>query len=337
MAKRRKAAPSGRRKASVRRRRASAPTTAFPGPPVPRSRAVWLDGPVPKGYWNRLENRRLYMRWLGRKLGFRKIEDWYRITTDAFKQHSGETLLNNYWGGSAVEAVKKCFPGYDWKEWLFVVAPIRFWHDRRNHRRYMKWLGQQLGIQRPSDWYGVTNRDFNEHKGGALLLHYDSTVSQAIMSYLPRYDWKEWLFDKTPKGFWETRANRKRYVTWLGKELRFRRMNDWYAVTGEDFDNNHGKELLRFYGASPVEVLKDCFPGHTWNEWIFARVPRGFWDKRANRRRYVRWLGRKLRIRKPEDWHKVRRQDFLDNYGGGLLVTRGSHFDVLKECVLEFR
>jgi len=75
MAKRIKAAPSGRRKASARRRRSNLSKRTFPGLPVPRSRAIWLDGPVPKGYWNRLKNRRLYMRWLGRKLRIRKPED----------------------------------------------------------------------------------------------------------------------------------------------------------------------------------------------------------------------------------------------------------------------
>jgi hypothetical protein len=33
------------------------------------------------------------------------------------------------------------------------------------------------------------------------MLRYDGTVSLAIMSHLPNYDWKEWLFDWTPKGF----------------------------------------------------------------------------------------------------------------------------------------
>jgi hypothetical protein len=314
------------------RRRGS---TKKKAPPVRRREAVWVDGPVPTGYWQRPENRRRYLRWLGHKLGFREPEDWYQISTDDFKDNYGGGLLQQYWNGCAIDAVKECFPRHDWKDWLFSIAPRRYWQDPKNHRQYMKWLGQQLGIRRPSDWYRVTNQDFKDHKGGALLLHYDCTVSAAIMSYLPNYDWKPWMFDKTPKGFWDERANRRRYMDWLGKQLGFKQINDWYSVTGEDFNANYGNQCLKLYGGSPITALEDCFPRYTWNEWMFARVPVGFWRKRQNRKRYIRWLGKELKFRKPEDWYNVRRHHFLENYGGGLLARYRSHFDLLKECVPE--
>ena len=302
-------------------------------PPVQSHEAIWLEGPVPSRYWDHLENRRLYVRWLGQKLGFRKWEDWYRISSLDFKRNSGGGLLQQHWNSSAIGAVKECFPDYDWKDWLFTRKPRRFWQDPRNHRRYMKWLGQELGIRRPSDWYGVANQDFTRNKGGGFLIHYDSTVSAAIMSCLPNYDWKEWMFDRTPKGFWQKRTNRRRYMIWLGKTLGFKRMSDWYSVTGGDFHANFGNQCLRFYGRSPIAAMRDCFPRYTWNEWMFTRVPIGFWNKLENRKRYVRWLGKKLKLKRRREWYKVRRQDFLENYGGGLLVTYGSHFDVLKECI----
>jgi hypothetical protein len=304
-------------------------------PPEQCYEAIWLDGPVPSGYWDHLENRRLYVRWLGQKIGFRKQEDWYRISTDDFKRNSGGGLLESHWNSSAIGAVKECFPDYDWKDWLFRCAPRHFWQDTRNHRRYMKWLGQELGIRRPSDWYGVTNQDFNDNKGGAFLLHYDSTVSTAIMSYLPNYDWKEWMFSRTPKGFWRKRMNRKRYMIWLGKRLGFKHIRDWYSVTGDNFDANYGNQLLKLHDGSPIVAVRDCFPRYTWNEWMFARVSVGFWNKLENRNRYIQWLGRKLKFKEPRDWHKIRGHDFRANYGGGLLARYHSCFDLLKECIPE--
>jgi hypothetical protein len=288
---------------------------------------------VPSGYCSHLKNRRLYVRWLGQRLGFRKPEDWYRITTDDFKHNYGAGLLQQHRSSSAIGAVKETFPRYDWKDWLFAITPRPYWKDPRNHRQYMKWLGQQLGIRHPSDWYRVTNQDFKDHKGGAFLINYDSTVSAAIMTYLPNYDWKEWMFDKTPKGFWHKKANRKRYMTWLGKKLRFKRMNDWYGVTGDDFKANYGNQFLKIYGGSPVAALRECFPGHAWNDWMFARVPAGFWDKLQNRKRYIRWLGKKLKLKRPTDWYKVRRHHFLTNYGGGLLARYESYFELVRECI----
>jgi len=295
--------------------------------------AIWLEGRVPNGYWDRLEHRLLYMRWLGQQLGFRKREDWYRITTNDFKRNSGNTLLRYFWHDSAICAVKECFPDYEWKDWLFAIAPRHYWKAPENHRHYMDWLGQQLGIRCPADWYRVTVQDFKDHKGEAFLIHYDSAVSLAVMNYLPDYDWKEWKFSKAPNAFWQEKKNRKRYVLWLGQELGFKKTSDWYAVTADDFNSNYGKYCLTLYGGSPVAVLRDCFPRYTWHEWMFIRVPCGFWDSLENRRRYMRWLAKKLKFRKPEDWSKVRIRDFLDNYGSSLLGRYRSYHDLMKECV----
>ncbi len=309
----------------------------FGGPPVSQLQAIWLDGHVPKGYWDSLEHQRLYVRWLGQKLGFCKPEDWYRLTTEHFKRNHGGGLLALRFRDSAVAAVKQCFPDCDWKEWLFGMTPLRFWKDPKNHRRYMQWLGRQLGIRRPSDWYRVSNQDFKDHKGGAFMLHYDSTVSLAIMRNFPNYDWKEWMFDKTPKGFWHKKKNRKQYMAWLGQKLGFKSIDDWYSLTGNDFYANYGNQLLKFYHGSPAAAVRDCLPRSAWNEWMFARVPVGFWDDPANRKRYLRWLAKKLKFRRPKDWVRVRQHNFLENCGGGLLVRYHSHVKLVKEYVPGFK
>jgi hypothetical protein len=301
-------------------------------PPVPRDEAIWLDGRVPNGYWDQPAHRRRYLRWLGQQLGVRHRQDWYQITTDDFKKHAGGGLLH-HWSDSAIRAVQDIYRDYDWKEWMFQTAPRRFWHDVRNHRLFMEWLEKRLGIREPSDWYRVTNQDFREHGGGAFLLHYDSTVSAAIMSYLPDYDWKEWMFEKTPKGFWEQRKNRRRYLEWLGEKLGYQSWDDWHAVTTSDFTDNYGNQFLKRCGGSPVAALRDGFPRRTWHEWKFARVPAGFWEDLDNCKRYVRWLAKRLKIRRLQDWQRVRRRDVLENYGGGLLAMYRSHWELLAKCV----
>jgi len=301
-------------------------------PWVERHEAIWLDGRVPHGYWDQPNNRRRFVRWLGQQLGIQSRHDWYHISTDDFKKNAGGGLLH-HWRDSAISAVEDTYRDFDWKEWLFKVAPRRYWHDRRNHRTYMQWFGERLGIREPSDWYHVTNQDFRDHGGGAFLLCYDSTVSAAIKAYLPDYDWKEWMFDKTPKGFWDQRKNRRRYMLWLGNELGLKTREAWYALTTDDFKSNYGNQLLKRYGGSPVAALRDCFPRHTWHEWKFARVPAGFWSNLDNRRRYICWLGRKLKLKTLRDWRTVRRHDFVANCGGGLLFLYKSHWDVLTQCI----
>jgi len=298
---------------------------------VRRSEAPWLDGPVPAGFWQYSENRRLYLIWLGQRLGYRKLNDYYRIGTRDFKEHRGSGVLLHCWGSSSVKAVMETFPEHDWKEWLFVSCPRSFWDNPRNHKRYMQWLAEKCGVTKPEDWYRITNQDFRRNKGGAFLLHYDSTISRAVKAYLPRYRWKEWLFDKTPKGFWNDRSNRIRYMKWLGKQLGYRKLEDWYGITREDFEGNSGNQLIKFYKGAPSAAVQDCFPDHDWQEWRFARVPIGFWQKKANRERYLQWLARRLKIRRPADWERVRRADLKNNHGGGLLAMYPSVDALLKD------
>jgi hypothetical protein len=293
---------------------------------------VWLFGRVPRGFWREEANRRNYLLWLAHKLRFRRMEDFYRITHEDLKRHCGQGLAQSIWRASAVVGVLECFPEYDWKEWLFACAPRKFWLDKANHRRYMDWLGQQLGCRRPEDWYRVTTRDFQRHKGGSFLLHYHSSVSEAVMSYLPDFPWKEWMFVSAPNAFWALRKNRRRYLLWLGEQLGYGDWTDWYSLKGDDFRRNFGGECLKYYG-SPAAAVKDLFPEHPWCEWKFARVPRAFWRRVENRRRYTHWLGETLGLRRPTDWRRVRARDFKANCGGGLLVVSlRTYRDLVREC-----
>jgi len=67
--------------------------------------------------------------------------------------------------------------------------------------------------------------------------------------------------------------------------------------------------------------------------WTSGRVPNGFWDTKANRHAYLRWLGNRLGYRDPRDWYRIRREDFLVNYGAGLLA--GWYGDSPSAAVVE--
>jgi hypothetical protein len=298
-----------------------------------RRQPPWLQPPVPVGFWDSISNRRWYVRWLGRQLGYRNRTDWYYVKTDDFKRNGGGSPLTSQWKDSAIVAVMEAFPDYEWKEWLFEIAPRSFWRERVNRHRYLQWLGERLGYRTPSDWYQVTNQDFEDHKGRGCLVYYNSTVSAAVMDFLPHYDWKEWLFSRTPKDFWRVRKNRVRYIVWLAARLEYKRPRDWYQVTADAFIENCGRELLRLFGQSPMAVVMDAYPRTRWHEWMFARVPAGFWEDPKNRLRYVEWLGTKLRIRRREDWARVGRIDICENYGGALLLRYHSYTELLDECV----
>lgn len=294
----------------------------------------WLTPPVPAGYWDDIRNRRRYLRWLGARLGFTKPRDWLRLSTNDLKRNqAGGAMVR--WNHSAVAAVKELYPELEWHEWLFETAPSRFWKDRRNHRRYLDWLAKQLDIRRHEDWYRVTNADFANHAGGAFLLEYASTVSRALITCFPENDLKEWLFDTCPRDFWRSRANRRRYLRWLAEQLGYRRPSDWYGLTYEILKQHHGQGLARSFSDSMMAIVTELYPRRVWHEWLFARVPDGFWKKPKNRRAYLDWLGKKLRFRCPEDWHRLRNWHLKRNGGGAIWTAVDSLQTLLAEYLPE--
>lgn len=297
---------------------------------------VWVFGAVPTRFWHEPENRRKYLLWLGHRLRFRRMCDWYRLTYEDIANNHGAGVVCFWWRSSPVYAVKECFPEYDWEEWQFVQVPRTFWRGAKNRRRYMTWLGQRLGFSRVTDWYQVTTENFQQHRGGALLLEYNSSVSATVKACFPGYDWKEWMFNRLPQGFWDDLQNCRRYMQWLGRRLHYQQLDDWYRVKASDFIKNYGRPLLRHYRDSVAATVIAVVPRSQWCEWMFTRVPPRFWDDVENRRRYVQWLGRRLGYREMADWAQVSRKDFKDHFGGWLIMKYRSCWDLLEECFPQF-
>ena len=95
-------------------------------------------------------------------------------------------------------------------------------------------------------------------------------------------------FSRLPDGFWDSLANRRSYLDWLGERLGFRCLDDWYEVTVYDFLRNKGIGLIHRCRVSPAAAVMASIPQRKWCEWKFTRVPPGFWEVAENRHRYLR-------------------------------------------------
>ncbi len=276
----------------------------------------WLDKRVPQGFWDDLENHRRYITWLGQKLKITKLDDWYCVTTRDFQKNRGYSLINQYGGSSHV--ITKLFPSHDWKPWMFRTAPSGFWLERENRVDYLRWLGEQLGFEKPEDWYAIQITDFNEHYGGSFLLR--GKMSSLVKELYPKFQWQDWKFCTTPIDFWQKRENRKRYVQWLGKKLGKRHPEDWLDVSYADFFENHGSGILKMFQNEPMAILQEHFPKSIWQPWDFLnRELNKFWHVKKNRIAYMKWLGKKLNFKTLDDWYKVSKEDFKKNRGISLL------------------
>jgi hypothetical protein len=278
----------------------------------------WRFSQVSARFWAVGAHRQRYLDWLGRQLGFRRIEDWYQISERDFTQWYGWGLLAHF-GGSPIAILKDYRADYQWLEWHFRHVPLSFWHKRANRRRYLLWLGQQLGFQDREDWYQLSKQHLLERHGSRLLAQFGSSPCAIVQDAWPQYRWLEWRFRQVRQGFWDDPANRHRYMGWLGKQLGFRRLEDWYQLSKQPMTEYYGGGLLAQFSDSPSAVLKDYRSDYEWKEWLFSRPPQGFWTQSDNRRRYLDWLGQQLGFQRPEDWSRLRYVEVTTHRGYGLL------------------
>ena len=281
----------------------------------------WKFKYVTKSFWESKRNQRDYMRWLEQELGYKRPEDWYRVSHKAVLERHGKMLLSKV---GLHNALADLYPEFEWHIWKFNSVPNNYWRSEKNVKKYLKWLGKELGFKKPNDWYQVSKEAFISNFGGSMLESQFQTVpAKAVQFLYPNRKWHPWLFGKVPHGFWKRKTNRIAYLQWLGKKLNFKKTADWYKLKDQHFRENHGITLLeKRYKGSPLRAVRELFPDQTWHAWLFAITPKNFFRRKQNRIAYYRWL---IALRKKELGDNIfsfgfPRRFILKNHGRTLLA-----------------
>jgi len=298
---------------------------------------VWLFIRAPQGIWKKADIRKEYVLWLGERLGYNTMEDWYGITARVIKDNYGCGLLYCF-DDSPYQLITDVFPEYKWLVWMFKCAP-HVWENADIRKEYLEWLGKRLGFNNIEDWYGITTNAINDNYGSGLLGRFNNSPYKLIKDVFPEYKWFVWMFNVTPKGMWENAAIRKQYIEWLGKRLGFNTMEDWYGITTNVINDNYGGGLLGRFNGSPYKLIKDVFPEYKWLVWMFKHTPNNEWTDSGIRKDYVLWLGEILGYNNNEDWYGISVKAINDNYGCGLLKNyySGSPYQIIKDVFPEYK
>jgi hypothetical protein len=269
---------------------------------------------LPKGHWQKKEIQKEYMEWLGRKLGYTAMEDWYKINNKDICKNYG-CALSKYYKGSPVKLVTSMYPNYNWLIWKFEVVPNGYWKNKNFQKEYMEWLGKELGYTTMEHWYKINNKDICKNHGRALSKYYKGSPVKLVTSMYPNYKWLIWKFKVIPKGYWKNKKFQKEYMEWLGKELGYTTMEHWYKINQRYIHKNYGRTLSKYYNSSPIKLVTSMYPNYNWLIWKFEVVPNGYWKNKKFQKEYMEWLGRKLGYTAMEDWYKINNKDICKNYG----------------------
>ena len=144
----------------------------------------------------------------------------------------------------------------------------------------------------------------------------------ALQLVYPDHKWLAWKFSqKVPQGYWNDINNKREFMNWLGKQLDYQKMDDWYNLHWKDIIKYGGWSLLMKYNGSPSQILQSVYPEHKWIIWMFNSVSTGFWDIKENQKEFMNWLQKQLGYSKLDDWYNLTQKDIVNN-GGVSLLTR---------------
>jgi hypothetical protein len=161
--------------------------------------------------------------------------------------------------------IKSIYPNYDWKPWLFSRVPRLFWYDINNQKEYLKWIAKNLNIQTLEDWYKISSIDIVNNKGRGLINYYKGSFFKLLKTVYPDYNWKPWLFNNSPKSYWNKNDSVNTYIKWLENQLEIKALDDWYNVSAKDITKYfQGNTLLNKYGGLKAFLLH-YYPNHKWN------------------------------------------------------------------------
>ena len=75
---------------------------------------IWKFNKMGNNVWEDKKIQKDYLIWLGKKLGYTTMEDWYKINQKDIYNNLGGGLLVNYYNGSPSKFVMTMFPYYNW-------------------------------------------------------------------------------------------------------------------------------------------------------------------------------------------------------------------------------
>ena len=200
----------------------------------------------------------------------------------------------------------------------------------------IKNLGIKLRFNKDEDWYSLKYKTLERELNYKVLRHYKwSPYLIAKSAVKDKKNFHEWLMvGQVPKGFWKKDKNIKRYVKWLKKKKKIKKIQDFYKLEGKDIN----VQLLRKFNDKLIDLLKYLYPNYKFYPWLFKKSHQGLWSKISNQRDYLRWLEKKLRIKKYEDWYNIELSEFKKNKGPGLLKAYDSTFiKILQKLRPEYK
>ena len=187
-------------------------------------------------------------------------------------------------------------------------------------------------INKFKDFYRISLSKYIKFLGRSTLDLLKWDTIKALQYFYPNEEIFPWKFPRPPKGYWDKKNNRIKYIKWLSKKLKIKNPPDWYKVSfAEVLNKNHGRALLG-EGRSVISILLEAYPKYKWKFWLFVRGASGIWQDRNKHKEYLKWLFKKESVNPyNETIYKITSETLRKNHG--ISLTR--EYDGYEDCIIK--
>jgi hypothetical protein len=229
---------------------------------------LWNKQAAGRGYWAYVKNQRSYFDELAKRLNIQTHEEWYSVKP---KQITQRTILS-YYNGYYSSAIESVYPEFTWHLWKFCSYPDDYFNNMLNQRKFLDYVGEQLGVETLDDWYKFMLDDVKKVAGISLFVNcYQSSLVKALQMVYPEHEWLPWKFMRVPAGWWDDDHNLRHFMSWATKQLHFKTLDDWYNVHHSQLDNL-GASTPVTSGGGIIEFLQRAYPHHPWDPAKFSET-----------------------------------------------------------------
>eukprot|EP01114_Cavostelium_apophysatum_P019887 TRINITY_DN6524_c0_g1_i1.p1 TRINITY_DN6524_c0_g1~~TRINITY_DN6524_c0_g1_i1.p1 ORF type:complete len:431 (+),score=67.85 TRINITY_DN6524_c0_g1_i1:54-1346(+) len=235
--------------------------TAYPEHPF----RLWkFSRKISPQFWKKTDNHRIYLDQVAEELQIIDWESWYHVQPESIVEFGGRSLLE-YYGNSLIKALETVYPEHSWKTYKFDKVPSGYWKDLSHQRTFLEdVVASKFGIQKPDDWYRVTNQQIIDCGGSGFLAESGHSLANALSRVYPHQNWQQWRFGRVSDGFWNDEKNVKDFMEWLIPKLGINQLDDWYSVSTKELHHFGMKTLLDKHGGL-IPFLAKFYPEHQWD------------------------------------------------------------------------
>jgi hypothetical protein len=233
--------------------------------------------------------------WIANCSKIERQEDWYSLTVSDLSKLGAKDFLTNLHNGSLYECLRTVYYEFEWNPYEFKshphsiqqYKPHSHWKSKKNQRKLLDRIAEQLGIRCQEDWYTITGKEVMELGASSIMSsYYNNSLMTTLQAVYSEFEWNPLMFENAPKSCVEEKKKiqHRNAFNRASEALGIECQSDWYGVTGKHIKPLEIEDLIsEHYNSSLFHALKSVYPEYDWNPLHCESPPLNYWkqlDKR---------------------------------------------------------